>query len=785
MTSVALVNHPITKKVPFGEKIVVTAMGDCLVASKIGLAVSDQPIGASFDWGAAKVVFTSKGLLNIYDSGGWIITASFVPPRSGKYYATAIPICIPTGPGATGATDFEVVPRESKILPDLSVKGVLNFLDLKLGLRVGEPIPIQGKIKFSDILADFIASVQPEIGGLTMHAEIFKDGTPTGEIIDFTTRADGSFITAYTPKDAGYYKIVITLDPTINTTGDVYDFSGKARKVPTAIVAEKAYVGKLKPYSDPGYKGTETIEVSGRLITGEYEESGSLKEVTAGIPAKQIVIKANDMPVMKIPTNADGSFTYQITGNNLASLLSVDLQKMLENKLVKFTAEFEGDGTYTPAEGETRIYLRGIYITLKVSVSMVQKLLDRVKYGEELKIEGLLTKMTLGAPDETVRIVVRQEDGAGILSTTAMTDSIGSFSLKFKVAGAPVGKNGTYTIEASYVDPDFGVTVKDTETIDIEKWLTKMNVNDTFLKLISAQKLPVDTKNQITGAVEYTEKTSGAIGMKVKLYELADIDTKFTLQKIIDRIVQAGQNYSESLIDEVRAAQTFLAQMTPVAEADSLIGGAFTLNYIPTKLGKITLVASNFEDTTRYGSFQSFDVEVGPADVNISFAADKRNVRFPGNAAAFTGRVTSKITPDTGIATKITLFYYVSPKAGTMIKMVENLATDAEGNFKYQWKPTKAGFYVVHAEHIAEPKLGQASSPATTVAYYEVDADGKWICPFDGRKFDTEAELIEHLNEHHSGYDDVTKGCDYWRPYVVGNLIKYTWCRTKQRFGIE
>jgi len=793
MTSIECIDHPLTHKIPFGKKARFAAMGDCIVASKIGMAISSDVINSHFDGGT--FTFSSNGIMEIFQSGfpqGWLVHGDYTPKKTGMHHVRAIPLCIPTLEGANAYMDFEVMPRETKILPDLTMRGVLDYLDLKLGQRVGEPIPIKGKIVLSEILVELLASIQPNMNALPMAAIVFKDGKDIGETVFFTTQADGSFETQYIPTQAGDYNLRIQFDGNSELAPDQKDLSGRVRKRPCSIVAEKMYVGKLVPYDDKTYKGNETITVSGRLITGDYENSGTLTQITAGIKGKTIIIKANGIDMLKTPSLDDGSFTYTILAQTLASKLSIDLQKMLENKLVKFTAEFEGDGIYTPADADTRIYLRGIYITLKVGVSIVQKLTDRIKFGNDLKIEGLLTKMTIGASDQKVAISVVDGKGATVtdypkptvVSTTATTDSIGAFRTPLKVEGAPVGQDGSYTIRASYTDPDFNVTVIATDEIEIEKWLTNMKVDDAFLKTVSIEKLAFGTPNTISGVVNYTEKSSGPIGSKVKLYELTNTDTRISIKSIINRIVQAGQAYTTQLKDEIRGVLAYLAKLKPVAEVDSIIAGAFSLSYRPMAMGTITLVAANFEDTVNYGSFQSFDVTVDVAQIAISLEASTRNVKLGTGKCTLSGLVTLKPEETQGIHLMLVINYYMGAKASVQTPLSGKVGSGMDGKYSYEWTPSAPGFYVFSTYHAKDVKVGEATSPATSVAVYTVDAQGKWICPLDGKSFETEADLIKHLNEHHRIYDKITRGCPTWRPYAVGNVVKYEWCKVKDRLGM-
>jgi hypothetical protein len=699
---------------------------------------------------------------------------NFIPVTVGRYQAQAASICTPWGYEISNKVEFWVVKRKVTVMPSTETL----FLETS---HVGDPIPVSGKVILNPTISGFLSPIQPSVANLTINVIVTRDGMQVG-VVTTATRDDGSFSTAVIPTDVGKYEILIQCTESDKTLSDSRKFIGIVSKRTAGIVAESLLLGKLKPTYQKTYKADEEISIEGRLIYGDFTVA-TLNNIRQGIEGN-MRLKANDVDLATFKTDKQGNFKVVRKAQDVANLLSIDLTRLMENKEVTFKAYFDGDPTYTPCDADTRIWLRGVYISLTVKVSYAQQILQKLKFGEDIKIEGALLKMSTGVENVSIKLDIKDQSGGSVLVKGVMTGKGGIFTSSFKVDGAPPGEDGTYTINASYVDADTGGTYTDSDTVDLEKWTTSITMSPVLVQKATLQKFFLGVPGSIDGQVNYIGKGGGPSGMKVALYEITEIEDQGSLIDHIRNLALKGLNITSADRQEIRDMLATLSARKTVAESNSTLAGLFSLKYTPSKLGQIVLVTAAFENRVTYGSFQVFTIEVVKTPVELTLAASERNVKLNGSTT-LSGKLTLFEHPSVGVQDQIDIYYDEMKDMGGTKKLITGIKNQPDGSYSSVWTPDSAGFYVLIAKHPESPTISSVNSPATSVAVYYQDANGNWIDPLDGSSYVDLQDLIKHLNQHHQTQDNLHKTvCASWKPYQFGNIVKYIWCRTKEFLGI-
>ena len=759
----------------YGEMVRMAVTSGCISLREARCFVALGDINVRYDFPSLWII-PEGDIVKEFTGLSNIASCNFIPARIGRHSAQGAAICwVMPGVEVSNKVEFTVVKRKIIVVPTLSN----IFLSFN---HVNEVIPIDGKVILTPTISGYLSPQQPSVGDLEIVVYVTVNGTPLAPL---TTRtlADGSFNIPYTPTVEGTHEVRILCNEGDYTDSDSRTFTGIVSKKSAGIVAESLLLGKLKPVFEKTYKAGEEISIAGRLVYGKYSIS-NLTDIIRGIPQATIRLKANDVDVGTFKTDDLGNFVINRTGQQMASLLGIDLSRIFENKTVTFKAYFDGDLEYTPCDADTRVWLLGRYVSMIVKVSEAQKLLKRLKFGEEIKISGAVLKMSLGSDGDVVNLKIADDTGKVILTQDVKTGTGGVFSSSFKVDGAPVGKDGTYTITATYVDPDTGMVFKADDTVELEKWYTNITMTELLIQKI-LKRFYLGVPAPIEGSVDYTEKGGGPSGVPVTLYVISELEDQGRLIDLIKKLALKGIDITSADKQEIRDILAQLAGRVSTGVSDSTLAGMFSIMYTPDKIGTVQMVVAASEDLTRYGCFQFFSIEVVKTPAQISLVASERNVKLTTNTL-LSGKLSLFEHEEIGIQDQLDIYADELKDMGGTKKLIPNIKNNPDGTYSIVWSPTACGFFVLMARHDESKTVSGCTSVSTSVAVYTMDGSGKWIDPFDGSSFDTEAELIDHINKHHADHDKaVGDACPDWRPYHFGSVVGYMWCRVKEFLGLN
>lgn len=647
-------------------------------------------------------------------------------------------------------------------------------------------------------------SEEPSVAGREI--QLKARNVETGVLTDFgsvLTDADGNFaITSPPLTEEGIYRGFIR-----HPEDDVYEahdsrnyFTFRVKKVLTAILPMTISPLELI------YAPLERITIEGKLRGAKLDIENkehitdlNLETGLSGKPIKIYIYPNSDVGrkvlLTIVPSGADGSFTFGTTITDCLRALGISIPtKPQEVVYFGVLTEFEGDNHYRECDNKTLVpkAVAGMLTVLTAERTLTDiKIVYRV--DDTLSLKGAFMDIDLtGFP----RRVEYPHTGVDVeildLGFKAVTDSDGKYEGKIVLTqtteDSPRGY-AEYVTEA--IHPTTGKRII-SRAMPLFVMRHPVKITCAPFKIIAVSNTGVVGKDiTLTGHVyretlDWREVATGEFTFAipnhpVALYEILAPDTMSETAFLKEIMPIFG-------LPAPGGVTTWRLLAKGVTESD----GSYSLTFTPDKESKGMKCWVVSPKTPKYRHDKTAIsiriIKAGTLFKNLRLDRTRTDV---GKKVSITGRLmadppdlpeiplanaTVKITGSKFLGTRLT-------SSGTPID-IGTLQTDANGNFTFGYTPTSAMILSLYAVFDGVDGKYNSTDTKATLLRLTVSTSGTVRgtkhCPYSDADFATDAELDRHISEAHQGEEKPP--CD-WKPYKLGSIVRYLWCRAKGMLG--